>query len=543
MPVGEPIDLVNVAYSSKQAKDVFFKKFHGRLKHWKWLWRKYLIVESSRALNREQHPDIKSNDREKMVHIKSDVVEFAFSISCHSAHSENESAEGKSPIFWIMDEAAAFRTADGKANGRDIYNTLKTSSISRFPNLYRGLAISYPRSRNDFQMQLYAEAATDPTMFRSKAKTWEVNPLRSKEDFADDYNSDPKTAKGMYECEPPGSEFGFFDEDNVNGAFLEGLPSKIRTRPAIIHGRVIHPRTGLPVSRQFVGKVLDEVVISGLRDKSAPRVAHVDGGLSGDRAGLVLAHGDIHLVSYQDPHTKKPATYKTKKLVVDAILYWEPDKARGLQVSLNNIASILLGIREKGLRLAAVSYDMWNSASAIEALTMQGIYCEMHNISTEDYTALRNAFNLGAVEIPCDQWSEWQLLMKELHELEGHAKGNKLKVDHPEVGSKDVADGLAGCYRLLTDPEARGVSKANNMPGVLLGSSGSRSTPFAATSGMRAPLTSRQGSPSVINDAIRQSQPHARLGRMVTGMDDDLPHVNKEGQAMDYPAPRIVRGR
>lgn len=547
MPPGEPIDIVNVAYSAKQAKDVFFSKFTGRLKGWKWLFEQYLVMESGRTLNKDEHPATQSNDEMRVVKIKADQVVFPFKIIAHSLHSENEAAEGKSPLFWIMDEAAAFRTKEGKANGRKIYNTLKSSSTSRYPSLWRGMVISYTRSRNDFMMQLYKESEGDETIFRSKAATWEVNPLRSRADFDDEYRLDPKTARGMYECEPPASEFGFFAEDNVKGAFLDSLPSSVMTKPAIVKGWVTNPRTGLPLERMFVGKVVHDIVIQGLTDKAIPRVVHVDGGLTGNRAGMVVGHGLKHLVTHKDPESGTVHEYVIKKMRVDVALYWQPDAQRNMQISLNNIASCILKLVELGFKVQAVSYDQWNSASAIEALTMRGIYCESHNINTDDYTALRTAFNLGAVEIPCDHWTEHMLLHKELTELEGHARGQTVRVDHPpeeEGGSKDVADCLAGCWRLLNDPMARQHSQVTQMPRSTLGTRpGSQPSPYAATGAARQQgLTPASLAGSVVDASIRQGQPLARLHQMVAGEDQNLPFVNKHGQAMKFPRAKIMRG-
>lgn len=547
MPIGEPIDIINVAYSADQAKDVFFVKFSGRLKHWKWLARRFLMLESSRAINREQHPTIPTNDRDRVVHIKSDEVRFPFGITAYSAHSENESYEGKSPVFWIMDEAAAFRDKGKKANGKKVYETLKSSANSRFPGLWRGLIISYPRSKTDFMMHMYDIAVAEPTMYPSRAATWEVNPTVTREDFNDDYRQDPKTARAQYECKPPGSEFGFFDEDAVGQIFIEGLPSTIRTRPSRIQGYVEDPYSGSRVSRDFVAKTLEDVVMAGgLRDRGIARIVHVDGGLTGDRAGMIVGHGVTHVVSIQDPETRKVYQQTIKKLVADALLFWQPDKEHNVPVSLNNIANIVLALRDRGMKIAAVSYDQWNSASSVEALQLAGIYCESHNITTEDYTALRYMINLGAVEIPTDQWSAWPLLQQELEQLEQIETGARFRVDHPPNGSKELADCLAGCVRLLNDPTARQHSRnraaprIQKMAGVNLGAS----SPFAGTGQMRNPgLSERYPVGSVMERSMRNTEPLGRIHRIVHGdVPEDLAHTNQKGQPVKFPRPRILRG-
>jgi hypothetical protein len=535
MPVGEPMDIINVAYSADQAKDVFFSKFLGRLKNWTWLWRKYLILESNRKLNPDQHPLVNAS-HDDIVHIKGDEVRFPFKITAYSAHSENESYEGKSPIFWIMDEAAAFRDKGKKANGAAVYKTLKSSAVSRYPNLWRGLLISYPRSKIDFMMQMYDAAASDPTTFSSRAATWEVNPTVTKEDFADEYVKDPKDARAKYECRPPGSEFGFFDEDMVGEVFIPSMASTVFTSPALIKGFVRDPETSMDRERTFVGKILEDVSTAGHRDKSSPRVVHVDGGLTGDNAGMCIAHGVHHVVTEHNPETRKVHRYAIKKLVVDALLIWRPDKVRRFPISLNNVASIIIGAKEKGMRISAVSYDQWNSASSVEALTMEGLFCDMHNINTDDYTELRNFINLGAVEIPVDKWTEWALARQEMEQLEGIASGQRIRVDHPEGGSKELTDCLAGCLRLLNNPEIRDHSRATRAPRIqkMIGADRSVGSPFAGTAGLRG----RQQ--DVVRKSVGQSRTRAEVGRIVAGESEELPHTNKKGQAFKPPRPRML---
>lgn len=530
---GENIDIVNVATTEKQAVEVFFAKFEGRILNWKWIRDRYLIVKSGRKLNGPQHPDIRPDDPERVITIGSHSIEFPHYIRHWSYHAQNESYEGKSILFWVMDEASAFRDRGKKSNGWAVFRTLRTSAKTRFNAIWRGLVISFPRSENDFTMQLHDMSEGDPEVYLSRAATWEVNPRAKREDYAADYAKDPEMAACMYECRPPSSEYAYLNRQAVQEAFLTGMASKIQTSPAIVRHGVIHPTLHTQIMRNFIAKTLDAFLIEDLRDRSTPRVAHVDGGLRGDSAGLIVAHGVPQQVSEQTESGID--TYIMNRVVVDAVLEWEPDRGAELQVSLNNVASILADIAKR-VPLKVVTYDQWNSASAIEALQGQGIFVEEHNINALDYGLVKQLLNMRMIDVPTDEFSAWEKLWREMRQLEAHASGTSLKIDHPPDGSKDLADCVAGVARLLNNIDARKASEKRRTPGLrTLSGAGADSSPFAATQTLRA---GRVGS-TLVDRSIRTSEPVARLHRAAAEPDDvQLPRGN---QGAVIKVPRIKR--
>lgn len=549
MGVGENIDILNVAYSEDQAKNVFFAKFKGRLLNWEWLSNRFLIIDGGTMRNRIKHPDFdpkKEGNENRTVTIGDQIVKFPFSITAHSAHSQNESYEGKSLLFWTMDEASAFRDRGKHANGDAVYGTLRTSANTRFPKLWRGAIISYPRYRGDFTMRKYDEAIENPDgdALARKAATWEVNPKVKKSDFSIDYDRRPEEARAKYECAPPGAEDPFMPEDAVLAAFQPNLPTLILTSAAEVRGSVLNPATGLQESRIFTGKVVDAIITQNLQSR-APRVVGIDGGLVRDRAGMIVAHGEPQEIINTNPETGDIQRFVVNKVIVDAILVWTPDRKKGLRVSLNNITSVILEIANE-LPISAVAFDHWNSQSSIEALQMKSIFVEAHNVNTEDYAQLRELFNLGAVVMPCDRHSAWQLLQKELTEL-GRVliSGGKYgyKVDHPETGSKDLADPLANVARLLNDPKIRQHSQPRQAPRVRMGSGmglGQTKNPlagFVPSSGghNRMGLNPSTSLPMVdaVSENVRLSQGMNMLANAAGEV--SLPHGTKEGRIIRPP--------
>jgi len=87
-PVSEPIDIVNVAYNAREAKEVFFAKFKARIKNWRWLRERYTLVESGRMLNKF----VKGTT--SYVRIGENNIKFPHLIRANSEHSQASSYEG-----------------------------------------------------------------------------------------------------------------------------------------------------------------------------------------------------------------------------------------------------------------------------------------------------------------------------------------------------------------------------------------------------------------------------------------------------------------
>jgi hypothetical protein len=441
------LDIVNVAYSASQAKDVYFAKFLNRIKNWEWLRRYWPIMDSG---SKHSTPKV-DNARDGRVLLVKDGVLFPNMIRASSEHSENESYEGRNVLFWVMDEASAFRNRGMKANGDRVYRTLRTSAHSRFPRVWRGVIMSYPRSENDFTMHQYEVAGKEPRLFfRSKAYKWEVNPTKTAEDFTEEFRLDPEDSRMKYMCQPPKVEGAFFSQEEVESTLVE-RPVLVRTAETTLPVKTIDPRTGAITTQEFIGKVIEGFgcLPDDMRVKIQKRVIHVDCGLTRDSAGMVIAHGEPMVLKIGDGRE-----HVFNRVVVDAALRWVPDKGRGLKVSINNIASIILEIHRQ-LPISYVTYDHWNSQSSIESLMSSGISVEAHNINTADWYMLRSLIHIGGVTIPKNDSDEWEQLRDELFGLVRIGDGPRVRIDHPDDGSKDIADCLAGCARNLNLPEIR----------------------------------------------------------------------------------------
>lgn len=529
----EPIDILNVAFSADQASRVYFAKFLNRIYSWPWLNENYAIVAGGKVINKGKHLDALT--RGQFVRIGQDMVEFPNHIRAISEHSESESYEGYNVFFWVMDEAAAFRDKGKKANANNVYSTLRTSAHSRFPRLWRGIMISYPRSQNDYMMVSYNRGLKDmsnpnATTYVDKGCTWEINPTKRKDEFDNERVIDERDYNCKYMCDPPPAEGAIFEPDTIDMLLTETREPLFKATTSIIDVTILDPAGGAPIVRKRVGKVVEHINIRNIDDKQIPRVFHVDAGLTTCPAALIVAHGEPCLVklpniggAYED--------HVINKVVIDQCVVWMPDKAKHLSVSINNIAGVIQELSRQ-CNIIRGSYDQWNSESSIEALMGMGIPVEKHNITDEDYGRMEMLINLSAIEIPMHDWVEWEMLtqlgLKKIIQS-GGAINRKYTVD--EGGYKDPVDCLAGVCRLLNAPEMRslvagvaapriisGVSLMSGNSGLYTGARTSMDNPMVPDKMVdRMPLPSEMTMEQSIKDARNNAITHHLIDQLSTG--------------------------
>lgn len=463
---GEPLDVINVAYNAEQAKNVYFVKFLERLKRCAWFRKHFDLKQSGRLIEKRKE------DSWGEVNIGAASVVFPGNIRAISESSENESYEGYNIIVWIMDEASAFKSAKKIENARNIYGTLKSSSNTRFIGRWKGFVLSYPRSEDDwdFTTQLYKESLTDPSMYGSRKYSWEVAPsttypggfftfthkreneiitIQVPEILREEFERYPEDSLGKFCCMPGRSQGAFFE-------MVGSIPRAFSDKPPVFVTEeiIVEKWDGDKLLFRGVGHNIVDWNVRTFDNTKYQYVIHVDVGLTGDSAALVLAHGEPLLIEVQNKGGNIEKLW-THKVVEDAHVIWVPDRKRSLRVSILNIETIISQIADK-VPIAVVTYDRWNSAASVEALAMKGIISKEHNISRLDYDLLKSVIYAGDIELLRDPLTEYELT--QLRRAEGG------RVDHPEGGSKDLSDSLAGVTRLiLKDDKVLKLSRTGNV--------------------------------------------------------------------------------
>lgn len=475
---GESIDVVNVAYSADQAKTVYYAKFKQRMYRWRWLRDHFDVIEGGRRR-------WKPNQGLPVVEIKDQDVVFPRMVRCFSRHSANESYEGLNVIAWIMDEASAFLSAAKRENAEAIYSTLRTSAGSRFGTRWVGLVISYPRHADDFTCTMVRNAQTDPTLGifgDGPRSTWEVNLLMGQREWvevrpgvrvpvevANDFKLDFEAAQAKYMAMPPLAKDALIkDGARVWAAVQKGRRPLIEWEPTVTR-RTIVDGEGNESVRSFSAVKITRM---GALPKGVKAFFHGDPSRSHDGFGLGFAHAapatlEVYLpagevmTARQMARTGVRATTIVKwereasRTVVDGLIVWRPDPSRNRHVDQLNVREVLQMLVEH-YRIGGGSFDQYDSAELVQWLEAKHLPVEneawgnpfQHRI----YRGARAAFYNDLVTLPdTDSVTSQKPLapgaiyeLLRVEEIEGH------KIDHPEGGSKDLADVIARLIEHVT---------------------------------------------------------------------------------------------
>lgn len=488
---GEAVDIINVAYNADQAKRVFFAKFKARLTSWRWLRDNFNVYESGRIIGERRAglPNVEIND---------DWVQFPRMIRAFSRHSANESYEGFNVLVWIMDEASAFLSPAKRENAEAIWQTLKTSASSRFQQRWLGFIISYPRHGDDFTMTRHAEAQRNPELGMyadGPAATWDINRNAGRGrwvevmpgktvpvEFADDYILDFQEAMGRFECKPPAAKEALI-------RFPERLWQAVQDRPPLLDWeptvttRTVATPTG-ERQRRFRSVRITRM---GKLPKGTRLFFHGDPGVSNDSFALGLCHGVPATIIVRVPASEVYDTAERQQLglaadelidwekdvtrvIVDALIVWRPDPRQDMQVDLLNVREILKLV-VKRYRIGVGSFDNWESEETVQWMQARKVPVENEQWSNQlqltTYKLGRTLFYNDLISLPNHETitSRDPRAPGALYELERVELIEDRKIDHPDGGSKDLADAIVGAARNACTAPVSGFTYGSTLHG------------------------------------------------------------------------------
>jgi len=385
---GVYIDLLNLAVNAQQAQRVFFEPF------------KNLLLNS---------PFFNEVGFEPRV---SEVFFFSRPVRCFSGHSESEGWEGYEVLTVVLDEIAAFKTdaelkgvTRSKGSASAIYNMSKLSVMSRFPEVGKVILLSFPRYKGDFIEQRYygAKEKQEPKTWFIKAATWEVNPTIKREQLESEYIRNPVEAAARFECNPPNMEDAYFrDPDLVRKAFM------LEDNPMDEEGQFLNWFNGTDNQVRFI---------------------HVDLALKRDRAALSL----VHCLGFREVKTLN-GVESLPIIKVDLVHAWEASINE--EINFASIRQMIVDLCRK-FDVAKVTFDRWQSIEMIQSLRSLGINADFHSVKKTDYDTLMTAIYDGRLR------GYWDELLVEEELLKLRLFSNN-RIDHPNSGSKDLADAVAG---------------------------------------------------------------------------------------------------
>lgn len=427
-PPGDAIDIINIAINAEQAKNVFFKRFKDLIKNCPWFAGKFNPTQIA--------------------------VEFVKNVTVYSGHSERESHEGLNLILAILDEISGFAQTSNTGNDQAktssaIYQMFRASVNSRFDDIGKVILLSFPRYKGDFISERYDKVVREKKVydyeyefkinedlpdgtegntfkiewqeeevvsyaidhiFALKAPSWKVNPTKTIESYKMDFLENPGDALQRFACMGQSYSDAFIK----NPAALKD--SMIIRNPVDGFHRVDESWKPNPDIRYFL---------------------HADLAQKADRAAVAVAHVNkwVKIGKFMDYEQMVP------EVVVDMIAYWEPSK--GKPIDLKEVREWIVNLRRRGVDIAIVTFDRWNSLDTQMELNRIGVQTETLSVARKHYDDLAMLVYERRIKMPAED-----ILWDELSQIR---IVSNTQVDHPRSGSKDLADAVAGAvYNCVT---------------------------------------------------------------------------------------------
>jgi len=306
----------------------------------------------------------------------------------------------------VMDEAAYYTDTEDHDVAEEMFNALYNRIKNRFGRKGMLVMISSPRYVDDFIEKKMEEAKTNNKIFTRRRTSWESKPksLFSGETFVMEGFTIP---------------IEFETEANRN---WERFKRDIMAIPSLVLE---------PYFKQWA------LVEAGV-DPSIPNPLNKEGRIRADLQGkkgkMYYIHIDLSLVS--DATGVAMCHMDGGKIYVDLMMQIKAEKGR--EIDLAEITGIVYGLKGMGFDIVKVTYDQFQSASSIQELNKHGFNASKLSVDRDlgPYETLKEGIYTGTVK-----YYRYEPAMMELRRLE---LINGKKVDHPNNGSKDVADALAG---------------------------------------------------------------------------------------------------
>jgi hypothetical protein len=452
---GSRIAFMQMSTSGKQGKEVVFGDVKARIEHSPWFRKKYMF--DGKFKNQLRFP-------KDIWILPGDSAETTF--------------EGYNILGGILDEADSHKVTENKDYAEQGYTTINSRIESRFGQLGYGflLVIGQMKKANGFAARKYKEFQEDPRAYAVRMSIWEsfgwekyLKPDGTRDSFwynterheivPDDIHSllgDPE-----YLIEVPNAYRKSF-ENNPEKALrdLAGIPPLTGSPFISLSYKVAECRERW-IARYNKGNHPNLEILRGPVDPrnsfadwfrckdSLRRVGHIDIAYSPNGDGLGLAMGHVPEMIEVDGEMKP-------YIVFDLLMRIAAPAGR--EIFLGDIRQILYTLRDEfGFKLRFVSVDGFQSTDTRQQLERRRIATETISVDKNmgPYEDLREAIYENRVDFPEylikmreDDTELTEITVKELTELVDTGK----KVDHPEGGSKDVADAMAAVtYTLMGD--------------------------------------------------------------------------------------------
>ena len=449
---GEPIDLVNVAFDKEQAESVFFEKFIRKIKGARNpVTRKNVFEEFGMNIDKS---------------ILKHSIEFPKNIRAWSLNSVSYKAEGKNTVFAVFDEIGSFRFDKAQAIHRHIRSTARTTALKH----YKLFFISFLTSGSDYMAYLLekAESQSNTTHFVDRAATWDVRSAKGcskellkyviyKEDYQEDYDTDPTNAMLMYECKIPkyGANSFIKRPERIMECINIDRPSPRLENEYLWTLDIMKEEFESWFKPNYIWEI--HILEKAYEKKPSEDIAEQIKVLkerhqySSYSVHLDLSRGVVDAAGFSLGHTYY--VLDKIKVYVDLMLQVKSTKLEDgtiKEIDLTTILNFVLWLKkEKKFPIKRLTADGWNSALFMDVCRKNNIDCEIVPLKNNPapYETLKDFIYRQDIDL-----YYYSIAVRELKEL---IINDKKKIDHPTKsqwrmreehllkGSSDVSDCLA----------------------------------------------------------------------------------------------------
>lgn len=346
---------------------------------------------------------------------------------------------GLNVYAYVIDEFAFFLDTKERSNAKDVRDMLRNRQTSRF-GLKRGmsLTISSARYENDAMDSLYKENKNKEGVYCTRRMTWEMKDASkmSKEhfDFVVKRDDDGKIIE-KWEGIPIDFRRSF--NENAEKAMRDfGCVPSLALSPFDKDAQVVVRNVNLERENPLRedGSFKDWFRC----DDGKPRYFHIDLAKTKDAVGLVVGCENGFFID--EDGEERPKVY------VDLIMRIEAPE--GGEILFSDVRQVLYSMMDRGFDIVMGTFDGWQSIDSIQILNKKGIETEVQSVdrTTEAYDTLKSLLHLNVIDyyrynVKTRKGERVDIFEREYMSLE---LINAKKVDHPEEGSKDVSDAMAG---------------------------------------------------------------------------------------------------
>lgn len=454
---GTRIAFMQMSTSDSQAKEVLFGDIKARIEFSRWF----------QDMGYLPDPNYKNQLR------------FSKNIWVLPGNSSETTFEGYNIMGGILDEMDSHKVTLQKDYAELGYDTIHNRIVSRFKDRGLLIAIGQMKKSIGFASTKYAELAEDPDAKVIRMTIWEsfgwqdyLKPDGTHDSFWYDHHRKaviPASVADLVDnknhlIEVPNEYSNNFRNDPEKALRdLAGIPPAVGDPFISLVDRIESCRDKWISRHEGLESPVGEspTAVSFAKwfyaTDTLKRVVHIDLAYSanGDALGLAMAHVS-EVVEIDDE--RKPY------IVIDCLARIRA--SAGNEIMLSDVRRLIYHLKDDlGFKIKKVTMDGFESTDTLQQLAKRRY--ETENVSMDKsvlpYHDLREAIYEGRLEFPPyvthlhpGDTKTVEIAVQELMQLTDTGK----KIDHPENGSKDVADAMAGCcYTLMGDRRyRRGVS-------------------------------------------------------------------------------------